>query len=110
MKTYTRKELAEILSNTKVIYIAGPMTGLADYNKPAFDAAHVKLADSWVVINPSNNFGGDQTLEHSQYMRYSIHQLLISDAVYMLKGWMESTGARVEYEVSLSLGLEVHFE
>ena len=98
------------MSKTKVIYIAGPMTGIDQFNKPAFDAAHVNLAESWVVINPSNNFGGDQTLEHSQYMRYSIHQLLISDAVYMLKGWMESTGARVEYEVALSLGLEVHFE
>ena len=98
------------MSKTKVIYIAGPMTGIDQFNKPEFDAAHVKLAESWVVINPARNFGGDQTLEHSQYMRYSIHQLLISDAVYMLAGWMESTGARVEYEVALSLGLEVHFE
>ena len=98
------------MSNKKVIYIAGPMTGIDQFNKPAFDAAQVKLADSWVVINPARNFGGYQGMTHAQYMRYSIHQLLISDAVYMLKGWMESTDARVEYEVALSLGLEVHFE
>ena len=97
-------------NKNKVIYVAGPMTGLADYNKPAFDAAAVELARSYVVLNPARNYGGYQGMTHAQYMRYSIHQLLIADAVYMLKGWMDSTGARVEYEVALSLGLEVHFE
>jgi len=95
----------------KTTYIAGPMTGIDKYNKPAFDAAANRLREAGnVAINPADNFGGNQTLSHKEYMRYSIHQLLIATDVYMLRGWMDSTGARVEYEVAMSLGLEVHFE
>ena len=95
----------------KTTYIAGPMTGIDKYNKPAFDDAARRLRKQGkIVINPADNFGGDQTAEHTDYMRYSIHQLLIATDVYMLRGWMDSTGARVEYEVAMSLGLEVHFE
>lgn len=95
----------------KTTYIAGPMTGIDKFNKPAFDDAAARLRKQRkIVINPADNFGGDQTAEHEDYMRYSIHQLLIATDVYMLRGWMDSTGARVEYEVDMSLGLEVHFE
>jgi hypothetical protein len=87
------------------------MTGIDKYNKPAFDDAARRLRkERKIVINPADNFGGDQTASHTDYMRYSIHQLLIATDVYMLRGWMDSTGARVEYEVALSLGLAVHFE
>ncbi len=94
-----------------ITYIAGPMTGIDQFNKPAFDAAARRLRETGgIVINPADNFGGNQTLKHPEYMRYSIHQLLICSDVYMLAGWMNSTGARVEYEVAMSLGLAVHFE
>ena len=94
-----------------ITYIAGPMTGIDKFNRPAFDGAAKRLREpGGIVINPADNFGGDQTLQHDQYMRYSIHQLLVATDIYMLKGWMDSAGARVEYEVAMSLGLAVHFE
>lgn len=87
------------------------MTGIDKYNKPAFDAAAKRLRKQRkIVINPADNFGGEQGLTHAQYMRYSIHQLLISDEIYMLRGWMDSKGAQAEMIVAQSLGLEVHFE
>ena len=99
------------MSNNTIIYIAGPMTGLPNYNKEAFDAAAIRIAaDNYVVINPASNFGGDQTLTHAQYMRYSIHQLLIVDAVYMLNNWQLSDGAIVEHEIAKSLGLDTYYE
>jgi hypothetical protein len=94
----------------KTIYIAGPMTGLPEYNKPAFDEAARHWKETRVVINPARNYGGDQTLTHAQYMRYSIHQLLIVDAVYMLKGWQDSKGATAEHTIAKSLGLEIYYE
>jgi len=95
----------------KTTYIAGPMSGIEGFNKPAFDAAAKRLRKQRkIVINPAENFGGDQTLEHSDYMRYCIHQLLICSEIYMLKGWMQSKGAQAENIIAQSLGLEVHFE
>lgn len=105
------------MSDKKTIYIAGPMTGIDDYNKPAFDRAAKQIKEVWKgtnlptsVISPSTNFGGDQTLTHAQYMRYSIHQLLIVDAVYMLDGWEFSKGAVCEHTVAQSLGLDIYYE
>ena len=35
------------------VYLAGPMTGIAEFNFPAFDAAAAKLRDlGYVVFNP----------------------------------------------------------
>jgi len=101
----------------QTIYIAGPMTGIKDYNKPAFDAAAERVKEVWsnngapvAVINPATNFGGDQTMTHAEYMRYSIHQLLIADAVYMLEGWECSRGAQCEHTVAQALGLDIYYE
>ena len=105
------------MSNKKTIYIAGPMSGLPNYNKEAFDSAAKQIKQMWictnlprVVINPASNFGGDQTLTHAQYMRYSIHQLLIVDAVYMLNNWQFSDGAQAEHTIAKSLGLDIYYE
>jgi len=105
------------MSDSKVIYIAGPMTGLPEYNRPAFNAAAAQIREMWrctelptIVINPTRNYGGDQTLTHVQYMRYSIHQLLIVDAVYMLNNWQFSEGACCEHTIAKSLGLDIYYE
>ena len=94
-----------------LIYIAGPMTGIPEYNRPAFNAAAKSLKERGAtVINPATNFGGDQTLTHAQYMRYSIHQLLVVDAVYMLNNWEFSEGAVCEHTIAKSLGLEIYYD
>ena len=105
------------MGDKKTIYIAGPMSGIPEYNKPAFDRVAKQIKIQWkgtnlptTVINPARNYGGDQTLTHAQYMRYSIHQLLIVDAVYMLDGWEFSEGATAEHTIAKSLGLEIYYD
>lgn len=105
------------MSDSKIIYIAGPMTGIPEYNKPEFDRVAKQIKIQWkgtamptTVINPARNYGGDQTLTHAQYMRYSIHQLLIVDAVYMLNNWEFSEGATAEHTIAKSLGLDIYYE
>lgn len=102
---------------SKIIYIAGPMTDRPEYNRPAFNAAAVLIREAWkgtnlptTIINPARNYREYQGLTHAQYMRYSIHQLLIVDAVYMLDGWESSAGACCEHTIAKSLGLDLYYQ
>lgn len=88
------------------IYIAGPMTGLPDFNYPAFHAAAAAIAAQGdEALNPAENFGGDQSRPYADYIRRDLQMLLDADAVYFLPGWERSRGARMEWHVAEALGL-----
>jgi len=90
------------------IYIAGPMTGLPEHNFPAFDAAARRLEkDGWEVINPADNFGGRTNLPRASYLRVDVSLLLQCDALALLPGWEESSGAQLEYLLARELALLV---
>jgi len=89
------------------VYLAGPMTGLPDYNYPAFRAAAKRLrAAGYTVANPADNPKPvcDTWLG---YMRMGIKQLVQCDAIVLLPGWRNSRGASIEFE--LARGLEFAF-
>lgn len=77
------------------IYISGPMTGLPNYNREAFNAAAEELKDKYHVINPAVLPDG---LEYDDYI--DIAKILIKrcDAIYLLPGWQGSKGANIEYD------------
>jgi hypothetical protein len=90
------------------VYIAGPMTGLPDYNYPAFHAAAKRLREQGhEVENPAESFGGDQSLPWQRYLRSAIIQVCICDAVAVLPGWQQSKGATLETHIARSLGMPV---
>lgn len=92
-------------------YIAGPMTGIEDYNYPAFNAAAEKLrAQGANVLNPAE-LGGPA--EHpdwdwTDYMRAALALLLQADGIVLLDGWDTSRGARIEYNLAVNLQMPVH--
>lgn len=91
----------------KRIYIAGPMSGLPDFNYPAFHAAAAALrSHGHHVENPAENpmppCGSWQG-----YMRMSLRQIADCDCLCMLPGWRSSRGARIEHGLALDLDLEV---
>lgn len=90
------------------IYLAGPMSGLPDYNYPAFHAAAARLRDlGHKVINPAENFDGDQGMEWTDYLRSGIAQVVTCEAVAVLPGWRGSKGATLEVQVAEALGMPV---
>lgn len=90
------------------IYIAGPMTGLSEFNRLAFMAAAQALREQGhEVLNPAEHFGGDQSLPWSTYMREGIAAVLRADAVRVLPGWENSRGARLEVAVAEAIGIPV---
>lgn len=92
------------------IYIAGPMTGHPDFNYPAFKAAAAMLrAEGYVVENPAEN-PNPACKSWAGYMRMAIAQLVTCDAIYLLKGWEQSKGARIECDLARDLELAMLFQ
>ena len=109
----------------KTIYVAGPMTGKPEFNFPAFFAVEARLqADGWHVFNPARN-----DLEHGvcvtgttgdpkeipnfslrEALKWDMQRICEADAIFMLKGWEHSSGARAEHTLAGALRLTVVYE
>ena len=89
----------------KRIYISGPMTGCPNHNTPAFQqAARVILDAGHVPVSP---VGEHEGWEWADYMRRDLRLLLDSDAIHMLPGWQNSTGALIEHHFAQQLRMEI---
>ena len=109
---------------TTIIYIAGPMSGMPEYNFPAFHDAEARLvAGGYEVRNPVHTPPPPWLDDHSDdpdawryYMREAIRLLLEANAICLLPGWEKSRGARLELRIALALKMPVmiaagdHFE
>lgn len=106
------------MSKGKRIYVAGPMSGLPACNYPAFDDASRSLsALGFDVVNPANigraHFGGRTDLEDCELeflLAEELEILVKCDAIYLLRGWERSKGARRELYHAIGNGLEVILE
>lgn len=105
---------------SKSIYIAGPMSGYPEWNYPAFNSAASRLRDAgWTVFNPAEKdsatfedkeaqVNGDTALAikngtfnfREAYM-WDIEKVVYGDAIYMLRGWENSPGARGEHAAAI---------
>ena len=92
----------------KSIYLSGPMSGLPDYNYPAFHAAAAKLrALGYVVENPAEN-PEPPCRSWAGYMRLALAQLVRCRITVRLPGWQNSRGAVIESSLSRMLGMGVY--
>lgn len=89
------------------VYVAGPMTGLPEFNLPAFaDAAAQLYARGHEAINPGGS-GVIPGYTWNDYMRDGLTLLLTCDAVAVLDGWESSKGATLEVYVARALDMPV---
>jgi hypothetical protein len=90
------------------IYIAGPMTGIEDYNLPAFAAAALELdALGYQAVNPGHR-GVIDGYTWQDYLRDALQLLLTCEGVALLDGWENSRGATLEKHVADALDMPVH--
>ncbi|HDN7458586.1 TPA: DUF4406 domain-containing protein [Salmonella enterica subsp. enterica serovar Eastbourne] len=88
-----------------IIYIAGPMTGLENFNRKKFtETATLLWAEGHAVLNPALLPDG---LTYGQYIRIGKAMLECADTIYLLEGWQDSPGATAEYDLAKRLGLEI---
>lgn len=96
----------------KTIYISGKISGL-DTKQAAFlfYDAEIKLLQQFKnVINPMELVPYDPKLTWHYYMVKDIEALLQCDAIFMLKNWGQSKGARVERAIAIELGIEIIYQ
>lgn len=89
------------------IYVAGPMTGLPDYNLDAFAIAATRLR---ALGHDARNPGSRGVIEGytwRDYMRDALSLLLHCEAVALLDGWETSRGATLEAHVAHALDMPV---
>lgn len=99
------QEVAPANPAIRRIYISGPMTGLPDFNYPAFNAEAARLrALGYHVENPAENPPQDSW---EAYMEVCIPQLLTCDTIALLPGWSESRGALRERQVASQNGMTI---
>lgn len=89
------------------VYISGPITGLPyEEVEKAFNEAETRLQEQgYEVVNPLNN-GLPRESTWNEHMRADLKLLLDCDAIYLLKGYQNSKGAMIEYDLARIL----HFE
>lgn len=115
---------------TQTIYIAGPMSGIPYFNFLAFDEAKAFLTlQGWNVISPADldrelhGFEAltlpsstdwtvlPKNLKLTRIMTYDALAVINdADAIYMLRGWEKSKGARAEKALAEWKGVPVIYE
>ena len=91
-----------------IIYIAGKMGGLPNLNKQAFDEKEKYLIEKGhIVLNPAKLPIG---LPHESYMKLGLAMLNECDAIYMLKSYVDSRGAKIELNYAMYQHKFVLFE
>ena len=88
------------------VYIAGPMTGIPEFNFPAFHAAAKAWREvGWDAINPADAFDGDTTRQYRDYVAADMAVLRQCDAIALLPGWdgPNARGSVWEREIARSL-------
>jgi hypothetical protein len=99
-------------------YLAGPMTGIAENNFPAFrDAAERLRNEGWEVISPvemdeEDGYASDAQLGDVAYkdaLGRDLRKIMDVEAIVFLPGWQNSKGAKTELSLARHYGLEIYY-
>lgn len=89
------------------LYLSGPMTGIPEFNHPAFHAESARLrALGYDVINPAE-LNPDVSKSWHDCMRRDLAALLTCDTLALMDGWQKSAGAHLEMHVAHRVGMEI---
>lgn len=104
-----------------IIYISGPMSGLPDFNRPAFREMEKLLMETFgcQVLNPARITDEHVAQHHPDleqrqlyraYIQHDLELLFSATGVVVLEGYENSKGAMAELGVAICLRLPYYPE
>lgn len=91
----------------KRIYLSGPMSGIAEFNFPTFNAEAARLrAAGFEVVNPVD-INADPAKSWHDCLRADLAAMLDCDTIALLHGWEGSAGAQLEVHFAHRLGMQI---
>lgn len=110
-------------TETEVVFLSGPMTGIKNYNREAFDDAEYAIRQKYLyrnepveIINPAASDyvqGAERTgqevqvgsKEYATILGSCLDRLKGATVVVMLPGWEKSKGASIEHYAAERMGI-----
>ena len=90
------------------VYISGKITGDAGYKQKFKTAQNILESAGFEGFNPAEQ--EDTGKSWAWDMRKDIKGLMECDAIFLLKDWEESKGARLEYYIAQQLDMKIFKE
>lgn len=106
------------LDEYKSIYIAGPITGMENNNREAFEKAEeFFLSKGKIVCNPHKivpyclieKYMNNEKKLWVEAVKICVRSVTRQDAVFVLEGWNSSRGATVEIFTAQTLNIPVFY-
>lgn len=76
----------------KKLYLSGAITNNPEYKKQ-FTRKYKELEEKYIVLSP---LFINANLEWKEYIHIDLAMIDVCDVVYMMKGWNDSRGAKIE--------------
>lgn len=89
------------------VYISGAITNDFNYKEKFKQAEEKLLKMGHAVLNPTVI---PPIFSHKEHMHIDYAMIDICDALYMLKDWESSKGAKVEYRYAIENKKKIYFE
>ena len=93
------------------VYISGAINGTDDYMERFAKAEKYLKELGYSVVNPAKvNAQLPSDTDYDDYMKMSLCMLSMCEAIYLLRGFEESRGAKRELEFAKSEDMEIIYE
>lgn len=81
------------------VYISGAITGTDDYMERFAEAEKIISSRGHIPVNPAKVLSSlPNTTTYREYIKLSLDMLQMCSGIYMLDGWQQSRGAKLEHQ------------